>query len=130
MPYKDMEKRRLSTRLRLKRLRESRGGAAAHNRLWKERNREKYLAHKSVENAIRSGAIKRQPCRICGSAVIVHAHHEDYRQPLVIDWLCPIHHKERHAELALGSAAPDLPKLGRGFGSGLFFNHHATPLTD
>ena len=30
----------------------------------------------------------------------VHAHHEDYDYPLDVIWLCPIHHKARHKELA------------------------------
>jgi ribosomal protein S27AE len=74
------------------------GGAAALNRDWIERNREKYRAHKIVEWRVASGKLLKQPCERCGS-VKAHAHHDDYSKPLDVMWLCPLHHKERHREL-------------------------------
>lgn len=72
---------------------------AQKNRKWNAENREKYLAHKKVENAIKSGRLTRQPCERCGSTERVHAHHDDYSKPMDVMWLCPTHHGERHREL-------------------------------
>lgn len=38
------------------------------------------------------------PCEVCGDPN-VHAHHEDYTKPLEVNWLCPLHHVERHLQL-------------------------------
>jgi hypothetical protein len=54
----------------------------------------KVKAHKAVMGAIRAGSISRQPCEKCGARA--QAHHDDYAQPLVVRWLCPLHHKEHH----------------------------------
>lgn len=61
----------------------------------KERWPEKVAARKAVSNAITSGKLVRQPCEVCGSTD-VRGHHDDYRQPLVVRWLCPVHHTECH----------------------------------
>jgi hypothetical protein len=74
------------------------GGAAALNKLWESKNREKALAHRKVETHVKLGNIQKMPCERCGS-LNVHAHHENYSRPLEIMWLCPIHHKQRHKEL-------------------------------
>ena len=74
-----------------------------HFTQWKKDNPEEYKAHTAVHNAVRDGKLIKLPCRVCGSEK-VHGHHEDYSKPLDVDWLCAIHHKERHRE------------LGRGFG--------------
>jgi|ERR1019366_1398630 hypothetical protein len=66
---------------------------------WKEANREKYLAHKAIENAIKAGNIIKQSCERCGAHDLVHAHHDDYNKRYDVKWLCPLHHKERHREL-------------------------------
>lgn len=58
----------------------------------------KYRAHNAVNNALRDGRLERKPCERCGS-LRVHGHHDDYNEPLNVKWLCPRHHKERHAEL-------------------------------
>lgn len=110
-----------SAKLRLARLRAKRGGAAAHNRLWNTANREKYLAHKAVEYAIKSGKLNRQPCERCGTSEKVQAHHEDYSKRLEVNWLCPLHHKQRHAELALSSTEQGLPRLSGGAEASAFF---------
>ena len=51
-----------------------------------------------LNRAIRDGKIKRLPCEKCGLN-FTHAHHEDYRKPYDVKWLCPAHHKETHKEL-------------------------------
>lgn len=48
-------------------------------------------SHSIVSKAIRTGALTRKPCEICG-AVRVEAHHRDYRKPLEVNWLCRKHH--------------------------------------
>tara|TARA_Y100000593_G_scaffold50191_1_gene94590 strand:- start:3063 stop:3458 length:396 start_codon:yes stop_codon:yes gene_type:complete len=63
---------------------------------YRKQNRNKYTAHNKVNNAIRDGKLKREPCEKCG-ANKVHAHHDDYAKPLEIRWLCPAHHQQWHA---------------------------------
>lgn len=66
---------------------------------WSEKNIDKRRAHWRVKSAIKSGKIKKQPCKLCRSETNIHAHHDDYSRPLDIMWLCPQHHKDRHAWL-------------------------------
>ncbi len=88
----------------------------ASNNKWEIANPEKRTAHKRVERAVRSGRLERRPCERCGSEVNVHAHHDDYSRPLEVMWLCQLHHKERHRELAataandLRAVSPSLPR--------------------
>lgn len=63
-------------------------------REWRKRNPEKYKAQTALNNAVRDGKIKKQPCQICGEKA--HAHHEDYSKPYEVTWLCAIHHAELH----------------------------------
>ena len=44
--------------------------------------------------AIKNGLLTPRPCERCGGWG--QAHHDDYSKPLVVRWLCPIHHKEWH----------------------------------
>lgn len=67
-----------------------------HNKRWEAKYPEKRLAHKRVEVALRQGALERTPCEFCG-AQEVHAHHDDYAQPLSVRWLCPPCHRKVHA---------------------------------
>lgn len=48
-----------------------------------------------VREAVSRGLLTRQPCESCGEAK-VHAHHEDYAQPLLVRWLCGRCHREVH----------------------------------
>lgn len=110
MAYASLEKQRETTRTRLKVFRERRGGATANNRIWNSENREKYLAHKAVEGAIKAGRLVKRPCAICGTNDLVHAHHEDYSRQLDVIWFCPLHHAERHAQIKSGNP-PDISHL-------------------
>ncbi len=56
---------------------------------------EQSRAHNVVRRAIAAGKLTKAPCVSCGDPK-VHAHHEDYTRPLVVVWLCPRHHRERH----------------------------------
>jgi hypothetical protein len=57
---------------------------------WRRRNPEKTRAHRIVARALRTGTLIR-PSRCekadCGGTA-EHAHHEDYRKPLEVLWLC------------------------------------------
>lgn len=60
---------------------------------YRERSPMKYKAHNKVNNALRDGRIKKPiNCECCGEANRLVGHHQDYLQPLVVDWLCqPCH---------------------------------------
>ncbi len=57
---------------------------------------QKYKAHGIISDGVRSGRIKKEPCRVCGETKRVHAHHSDYSKPRDIMWLCQPHHKAWH----------------------------------
>ena len=65
-------------------------------RKWDYANPDKRRAHKTVWNALRSGALVRGPCAQCGTTIRIEAHHEDYSKPRDVIWLCRMHHVERH----------------------------------
>ena len=56
---------------------------------------DKYYTHTFTSNAIRDKRIIRQPCEICGYPK-AEAHHENYKKPLEITWLCRVCHLQRH----------------------------------
>lgn len=70
----------------------------AANSRYRQKYPEKAKANIAVGNAVKSGALVKQPCEVCGCAN-VEAHHDDYSKPLDVKWLCDAHHKERHREL-------------------------------
>ena len=64
-------------------------------KLWTSAHPTAQRAHGLVKRAIRSGALVKMPCAVCGTKSAI-AHHDDYRRPLAVMWLCPVHHKARH----------------------------------
>jgi len=56
---------------------------------------EKRRARNIVSRAVRDGKLTKMQCEVCGSEK-VHAHHEDYSKPLVVEWLCAKCHRKRH----------------------------------
>lgn len=64
------------------------------------KNRNKHSARNAVNNGLKNGTIKKQPCKLCGKAK-VEAHHESYLKKdwLNVVWLCVKHHTNRHVEL-------------------------------
>ena len=57
----------------------------------------KHKAHDLVAYAMRTGALIKLPCEVCGDPSDV-AHHDDYEKPLDVRWLCASHHRYWHAE--------------------------------
>ena len=55
----------------------------------------KHRARLAVGLAIKKGILSRFPCCRCGEAK-AYAHHDDYRKPLKVRWLCHPHHVETH----------------------------------
>jgi hypothetical protein len=77
--------------------------------VWKPQPlRVQQLARTAVAQAIRCGLLTKEPCIVCGDAM-ADGHHEDYKKPLRVVWLCRSHHCSRHAELRAGTALP-LPR--------------------
>ena len=60
---------------------------------WKKNNKDKVQVENLLRYSVKCGKIKRLPCEVCGKKK-THGHHEDYGKPLLVNWLCPIHHKE------------------------------------
>lgn len=76
-------------------------------RTWRATNPEKYRAHNAVNNAIRDGHLaKPEHCEVCESDLGLHAHHDDYSQPLKVRWLCAMHHHQLHVKIGDTDARP------------------------
>jgi DNA-directed RNA polymerase beta' subunit len=63
-----------------------------------EKHPEKWKARSLAKYAVKIGVLKKEGCKKCGDDN-VHAHHDDYKKPLQVIWLCPKHHAERHREI-------------------------------
>ncbi len=75
------------------------GGKLKSNRAkaeWRKRNPNKAKAHAIVSRAVRGGKLVSKPCQVCGEDKRIHAHHDDYMQPLNITWMCPACHSQWH----------------------------------
>jgi len=59
---------------------------------------DKYKAHTIVNNAIRGNKLFKEPCEVCHTNDVIHAHHDDYGKPLNVRWLCSSHHSQWHAK--------------------------------
>lgn len=69
--------------------------SAKNSKALKERITNYSSLHCKITRMVKSGAIVKQPCCMCGS-VMVHAHLDEYKEPIEIMWLCAVHHKARH----------------------------------
>lgn len=67
-----------------------------------------------VNHEIERGRLKRQPCEACGQKnnqpSVINAHHDDYRRPLNIRWLCPSCHRQHHLKHGPAAPRPDSPR--------------------
>lgn len=66
-----------------------------HQKKQRKLRHDRFSARASINNAIRSGRLKKLPCEICKSRNS-QAHHDDYSKPLDVRWLCRKHHLEIH----------------------------------
>jgi len=64
---------------------------------WREENPLGYKAQTAVGYAIRSGKLTKKDCLFCGAQENIHAHHNDYKRPLDVVWLCAKCHTRMHA---------------------------------
>lgn len=65
---------------------------------YKKRNPNKAKAHAIVGRAVRAGKLFKKPCEICKVENNIHAHHDDYLEPLNVRWLCAAHHAQWHRD--------------------------------
>lgn len=74
---------------------------ARYQRRRRNKNPGKARARNAVSNALRDGRITRGPCEKCDTLNMrTQAHHDDYRSPLKVKWLCFKHHREvEHGQL-------------------------------
>jgi Helix-turn-helix len=68
----------------------------------------KTAVYNIVTRAIRNGTLIRQSCEVCGKSP-AHAHHEDYRKPLDVRWLCALHHGAEHRRIRAIGLVPGIP---------------------
>lgn len=73
-------------------------GRKKYDRLRRENSPGKFKAHYTLGNAVRDGRIKRGACSVCGSIIRIEGHHQDYRKPLDVVWVCRKHHLELHGK--------------------------------
>jgi hypothetical protein len=66
--------------------------------------------HAAVQKALRDGDLTQLPCEVCGSTSSI-AHHDDYRRPLDVRWMCRRHHGQWHAANPTGIEWPGSPVL-------------------
>ena len=62
-------------------------------------NKHKDAARRAVAEALAKGRLY-QPlsCQRCGMTTLTEAHHPDYSQPLLVQWLCVPCHRAHHRE--------------------------------
>lgn len=74
--------------------------AAAIRRKYKENWRDRILAHKAVERAVKAGRLVRPPaCSACGTNGLIEAHHPDHSKQLEVQWLCRTCHVKADDQL-------------------------------
>ena len=69
--------------------------AAEISKAWRKEDARRGAAHRAVAYAVKTGALKRAPCVVCGASKSV-AHHPDYDKKLDVIWLCQPHHVALH----------------------------------
>lgn len=95
---RDKDKHREANKLYMRRLYKK--DTARLQEQWrnhKESDTEKLHARSILNSAVRHGKIQKpMQCQECGAIGKVYAHHEDYNEPLCVEWLCAECHGKRH----------------------------------
>jgi ribosomal protein S27AE len=66
----------------------------------RRRNSPKQQCREKTKQAIRKGLIvKPDTCSRCGASGTIHAHHPDYAQPFLLEWLCRPCHDVEHRQI-------------------------------
>lgn len=73
-----------------------RQAAYARRRQRNPKEQAKMACRRLLRSAIEMGLVTREPCSVCGGTP-ADGHHEDYLQPLVVEWLCRVHHRAKRA---------------------------------
>lgn len=69
----------------------------ANTKKWRENNPEKYAAHNMINNGLRDGKLEKPlACDRCGKEDMIHGHHDDYSQPMDVEWICVSCHGTEH----------------------------------
>jgi hypothetical protein len=89
---------RVKAREKYRKTKEGKDAIQRARKKYKNNNQIKYHATCILNNAVRDGKIKKQPCEICGSTYRIHGHHDDYYKPLEVKWLCSKHHRKIHKD--------------------------------
>ena len=65
---------------------------------WQLNNKERMRIYSIVHRAIKDGILIRpKKCTECGVIKKLQAHHDDYKQPFKVKWLCvPCHERIHH----------------------------------
>ena len=72
---------------------------SARSRRYRYDNPEKFVAHKILKEAVKSGKmIRPDMCSKCEAICLPHGHHENYNRPLYVIWLCASCHRLLHAD--------------------------------
>ena len=67
------------------------GGVSNVESVLKSRSKypKRYAARKALQQAVKTGSVlKPDRCETCNKRRYLTAHHEDYEEPLEVDWLC------------------------------------------
>jgi hypothetical protein len=102
--YKEnLELSREQGRERTKRYLQSEKGKAKHletTRKYDSENKEKISAQRKVRKAVLFGKLIRPEfCEVCKVECKPHGHHEDYKKPLEVIWMCSkchLYHHQKH----------------------------------
>lgn len=68
---------------------------------WDRAHPKERWAQRALHSALRAGLIERGPCEVCAvvhgdDGALVDGHHDDYDKPMVVRWLCRLHHRQWH----------------------------------
>lgn len=75
------------------------GKSQPYSRAYELANPIKYRARTALNNAVGDGKLnKPDTCSECNATGVIYGHHDDYKFPLVVRWLCARCHSLWHAE--------------------------------